>query len=77
VRPGRRALVTEAGAEHVYSAVVGHRVAHLHVHLIPRYPGTPAELEWHQVTDWPGGRSTEPEATALAIRLRRTLADHD
>jgi len=70
-----RALVTEAGAEHVYSAVVAHRVAHLHAHLIPRYPGTPTELEWHRITEWAGGQGGEHEAAALGIRLRRALAD--
>jgi diadenosine tetraphosphate (Ap4A) HIT family hydrolase len=35
-----RALQNVAGAEHVYAAVVGHAVAHFHLHLIPRYPGT-------------------------------------
>src|SRR5258708_10102891 len=27
-----------AGAEHVYAAVIGDGVPHLHVHLLPRYP---------------------------------------
>lgn len=39
-----RALRAVAGAEHVYSFVFGDRVPHLHVHLAPRYPGTPSEL---------------------------------
>jgi histidine triad (HIT) family protein len=38
-----RALQAGEGAEHVYAAVVGHGVAHFHLHLIPRYPGTPRE----------------------------------
>ena len=39
-----RALREVAGAEHVYSFVFGDRVPHLHLHLAPRYPGTPPEL---------------------------------
>jgi histidine triad (HIT) family protein len=35
-----RALREAAGAEHVYAAVIGDGVPHLHVHLVPRYPGT-------------------------------------
>lgn len=33
----------EAGAEHVYAVVLGDGVPHLHVHLLPRFPGTPRE----------------------------------
>ncbi len=31
------------GAEHVYAFGYGGGVPHLHVHLVPRYPGTPRE----------------------------------
>jgi diadenosine tetraphosphate (Ap4A) HIT family hydrolase len=31
----------------IYAFVLGHGVAHLHVHLLPRYPGTPSEY-WSQ-----------------------------
>ena len=37
-----RALRDVARAEHVYAAVFGDGVPHLHVHLLPRFPGTPA-----------------------------------
>ena len=36
-----RALRDVAKAEHVYAAVIGDGVRHLHVHLMPRYAGTP------------------------------------
>ena len=39
-----RALRDVTGAEHVYSFVFGDGVPHLHVHVAPRYPGTPREL---------------------------------
>jgi histidine triad (HIT) family protein len=41
-----RALREAAGAEHVYAQVIGDRVPHLHVHLLPRYPGTPEDYWW-------------------------------
>jgi diadenosine tetraphosphate (Ap4A) HIT family hydrolase len=68
-----RALVTVAGAEHVYSATIGHSVTHLHVHLLPRYPQTPAGYEWHRIDEWPGGQGTDDEAAALAVRLREAI----
>lgn len=40
-------------AEHVYSSVVGHQVDHLHLHLVPRYPGTPKEYWWPRLDEWP------------------------
>jgi diadenosine tetraphosphate (Ap4A) HIT family hydrolase len=40
-----RALRDVAGAEHVYAAVIGHHVPHVHVHLLPRYPNTPVTIQ--------------------------------
>jgi histidine triad (HIT) family protein len=60
------------GAEHVYAAVIGHGVEHLHMHLIPRYPGTPREYWWTRVDEWPGAaRGGADEIAALSERLRR------
>ncbi len=42
-----------AGAEHVYAHVYGDGVPHLHVHVVPRYPGTPLEYWASRVTEWP------------------------
>lgn len=41
-------------AEHIYAAVSGNSVPHLHMHIIPRYPNTPEEYwgPW-EVYDWP------------------------
>jgi len=36
-----RALKTGEHAEHVYLFGLGHHVAHLHLWVVPRYPGTP------------------------------------
>lgn len=49
------ALMT-AGATRVYTATIGHGWDHLHVHLLPRWPGTPEDVPWHAVDDWPGAR---------------------
>ena len=61
-------------AEHVYAMVIGDQVDHLHVHLLPRYPGTPREYWWDQVDEWPAARrGLEPEITELVQRLRASL----
>ncbi len=65
-----RALVAE-GADHVFSAVIGTGVPHLHVHLLARYPDTPRELAWTQVDEWDGARKGGfDELAVLAGRLR-------
>ena len=69
-----RALRDVAGAEHVYSAVIGDGVPHLHVHLIPRYPGTPREFWWQRLDEWPGAKlGGEREITDLVSSLRKYL----
>jgi histidine triad (HIT) family protein len=66
-----RALQDVEGAEHVYAAVVGHGVGHLHLHLIPRYPGTPREFWWTRVDEWPDApRGDAAAIAALVERLR-------
>ena len=51
-----RALREVAGAEHVYMAVAGDEVPHLHVHLLARLPGTPREYWGTRVSQWPQAR---------------------
>src|SRR4051794_22411253 len=69
------ALQRSEGAEHVYAAVIGHGVEHLHVHLIARYPGTPREYWWTRVDEWPAApRGDAVAVIALAERLRTALA---
>ena len=69
-----RALREVAGAEHVYAAVIGDQVPHLHVHLLPRYPGTPREYWWNRVDEWPGARrGGESEIAALVRGLHEYL----
>jgi histidine triad (HIT) family protein len=70
-----RALRGTLDLERVYSAVIGHHIAHLHVHLVPRYAGTPADLPWTEVGEWEGApRGGGEEIEALADRLRTALA---
>ncbi|MDE3008487.1 MAG: HIT family protein [Acidobacteriota bacterium] len=59
------------GAERVYVATVGHSIDHLHVHLLPRWPGTPREVPWHAVDDWVGARRVNTsQASDVVVRLR-------
>lgn len=65
-------LLESAGAERVYVAVIGSHVDHLHVHLLPRWPGTPKEVPWHAVDEWEGARHGDADAVAQAVaRLRQ------
>lgn len=57
-----RLLREELGAEHVYSFVYGDAVEHLHVHLAPRYAGTPLEFWGHRLTRWPDAPRVRGEA---------------
>jgi histidine triad (HIT) family protein len=68
------ALQAATEAEHVYAAVIGHGVEHLHLHLIPRYPGTPREFWWTRVDEWPDApRGDASDITGLADRFRAAL----
>ena len=70
-----RALVASEGAEHVYAFVLGDAVPHLHVHLVPRYPGAPREYWGVRMDEWPAApRGGLEEIAALCARLRRALA---
>lgn len=70
------ALRDAAGAEHVYSMVVGHGVDHLHIHLVPRYPNTPREYWFTRLDEWPDAPMGEADDAArmvsdLRARLQR------
>jgi histidine triad (HIT) family protein len=70
-----RALESSQGAEHVYVAVLGHHIPHLHVHLVPRYPGTPREF-WDpmRVDEAPGARTGGfADAAEVAAAVRAAL----
>lgn len=65
--------VTER-AEHVYLFVLGAHVAHLHLWLVPRHPGTPREFSGFRAIEWPGApRGGPAEIAALCDRVRSHL----
>lgn len=72
-----RALMTiqDGEVEHVYSFVLGHHVPHLHVHLLPRYRGTPREFWGTRVDEWPEAPTGDRDTiTHLAAGLRAAIA---
>jgi histidine triad (HIT) family protein len=69
-----RALRDVEGAEHVYSFVFGDVVPHLHIQVVPRYPGTPREYWGFRVTEWPEAPRGGLEAmAAVSDRVRTDL----
>lgn len=69
-----RALKDVAGAEHVYSVVLGDAVPHLRIHLAPRYPGAPEEYWGMRVDEWPNApRGGVADITAVSDRLRNAM----
>lgn len=65
----------QEGAEHVYAAVIGDGIEHFHLHLIPRYPGTPREYWWVRLDEWPDApRGDARDIETLTKRLRAHLA---
>jgi diadenosine tetraphosphate (Ap4A) HIT family hydrolase len=69
-----KALRACTDAEHVYIFRFGHHVAHLHIFIVPRYPGTPREYWGPRVDEWPDGpRATSKEIDELCERVRSFL----
>ena len=75
------ALRTTLGADHVYVWVLGgappseRTPPHLHVHVVPRYPGTPPDYHGAAVTRWPEApRVDEPAMRTLVNHLKRSAA---
>jgi histidine triad (HIT) family protein len=64
-------LLEASGAERVYVAVIGTHVDHLHVHVLPRWPGTPKKVPWHAVDEWEGGRHGDAPAVEVAVACLR------
>jgi diadenosine tetraphosphate (Ap4A) HIT family hydrolase len=77
-----RALQASEKAEHVYAFVFGHHIPHLHVHLVPRYPGTPREYWGVRVDEWPdaprGGREQVAKlCERLSVFISREISQSD
>lgn len=74
-----RALMDSENAEHIYSLVSGNSVPHLHMHIVPRYIGTPKEY-WGpmSVHDWTGAPvGGKKEVIELCLRIKTYLETHD
>ena len=68
------AVLKKLGAGRVYVASIGHRVDHLHVHLLPRWPGTPDEVPWHAVDEWDRARrGGASEIASVVASLREHI----
>lgn len=69
-----RALRDMTGAERVYSAVVGHHAPHFHLHLFPRYPGTPPEFAFLALDEWSGTpKGAAAEIAGFVEDVRRRM----
>ncbi|MDF1499001.1 MAG: HIT family protein [Anaerolineales bacterium] len=65
-----RVLKAELNAMKVYAFVVGEGMAHFHMHLIPRYPGTPHEFWGGHIDEWPGApRGSKLDIEELCRKL--------
>jgi histidine triad (HIT) family protein len=66
-----RSLMSVLPVEHIYAMIVGDEVPHVHLHLLPRYVGTPREYWWDRVDEWPDApRGDEHAVGKLVERLR-------
>lgn len=69
------ALMICTGAEKVYAYSFGEAFDHLHMFVVARYPGAPAEYVRLRAQKWPGApRGGAHDIAALVEWLRATLA---
>jgi diadenosine tetraphosphate (Ap4A) HIT family hydrolase len=67
----RRAL----GAEHVYAFAIGDVLHHFHLHLVPRYVGTPERLRGRRCFEGlPGDAIPEAEVVGAARAVAEALS---
>lgn len=72
-----RALKACTGGDHVYVFFYGDHVAHLHLHIWARYPGTPEEFWRDRVDEWSGSpKGGLDEVAALNKRLSAFLKEN-
>jgi diadenosine tetraphosphate (Ap4A) HIT family hydrolase len=67
------AALKAENVERVYVMTIGHGWPHLHVHLVPRWPGTPPEITWTDVVTGDGARRGD---AANAARFVEKLRSH-
>jgi histidine triad (HIT) family protein len=74
-RDAARIIKAQLKAEHVYLFRINDKVAHLHFHLVPRYPGTPKEFWGARIMEWPGRAIVNlSQIQALARLLKANFA---
>jgi diadenosine tetraphosphate (Ap4A) HIT family hydrolase len=61
------------GAEHVYAFAIGDVLHHFHLHLVPRYPGTPERLRGRRCFE---GSPEDAIGEAEVERAARAVAAH-
>jgi len=74
IRDVSAALKETVNAEHIYIFVLGHNIPHLHIWVIPRYPGTPREYWGIRIFEWsdrPAG--TREEVKELIRKVRAAM----
>lgn len=70
-----RALKKVTQAEHIYIFRYGHHVDHLHLWLLPRYPGAPKEFWGAKVDEWPDApHGDEAEIGEFCKKIQDALA---
>ncbi len=63
-----RAQRLALGAEHVYAFALGDVLRHFHLHLVPRYPGTPERLRGRRCFEGRPEDALPDDALAAAAR---------
>ena len=57
---------------HVYLFVFGDQIPHLHMHLFPRYPGTPPTYWGSRIAEWPDAPLGDVTGVAAVCEPLRT-----
>lgn len=69
IQKGSALIQNKMGAEHVYLFRINDKVAHLHLHLAPRYPNTPKEFWGMKVSEWTGNPKVDLQGIQETSRL--------
>ena len=66
-------MQTNKDIEHIYLFVLGHHVPHLHLHLVPRYHGTPKKYWGFKVDEW--SEAPKGDIQGIEIFYKELLAN--